>query len=439
MISRIDRLIEQSRERLISLTGELVEINSEKGEAEENAPFGKGPKAVLEKMLEKGSESGFSGIDYNCGVASLSYENREIDLGIWLHGDVVPAGNNWNFPPFKATEFEGCLIGRGVTDNKGQLAVVFTLFEIFKKLGIKLNYNPAIYIGSNEETGMEDLKAFLKSNKPPRLSLVPDDGFPLGYGGKGGINVTFKSTKRLENISEICAGSNENPGGAVAVLKDGQKFEAISMPRHGSNPDKNGNMITKLSESLIECGKLSEDEIAIFKFLKDLSLDTEGKMLGIYKTSEEMGNTTVFSKALCFSDGFVEALVNIRYPIGITYEEISEILTKAATKKGFEISEIKRGVDPYLNDKDGKVAKVLMEASAEIKGDKPAYTLGGGTYAHRLPCAYVFGMDGNLPPESFEKGRGGAHGIDEAVSLKRLEEAMKIYARALLKLNETEW
>jgi len=65
--------------------------------------------------------------------------------------------------------------------------------------------------------------------------------------------------------------------------------------------------------------------------------------------------------------------------------------------------------------------------------------LSGGTYGHRLPNAYVYGMNGCLPPDDFPKGTGGAHGVDESVSLDRLERAMRIYARALLRLNETQW
>ena len=48
-------------------------------------------------------------------------------------------------------------------------------------------------------------------------------------------------------------------------------------------------------------------------------------------------------------------------------------------------------------------------------------------------------MDGCKPPEDFPKGRGSAHGIDEAVSIERLQRAMRIYARIMLELNDMEW
>ena len=99
-----------------------------------------------------------------------------------------------------------------------------------------------------------------------------------------------------------------------------------------------------------------------------------------------------------------------------------------------------KGILPYVLDKNSEVVTSLTEISNEIIGeDKKPYTIKGGTYAHVLPNAYPYGMNGNLPPEDFPKGRGGAHGIDEAVSIARLKRAMRIYARALLRLNEIEW
>ena len=62
--------------------------------------------------------------------------------------------------------------------------------------------------------------------------------------------------------------------------------------------------------------------------------------------------------------------------------------------------------------------------------------MSGGTYAHRLPNAYVFGTDGGVPPADYPKGRGGAHGLDEVVSIARIKRMMKIYARTLLALED---
>jgi succinyl-diaminopimelate desuccinylase len=93
-----------------------------------------------------------------------------------------------------------------------------------------------------------------------------------------------------------------------------------------------------------------------------------------------------------------------------------------------------------LLDKNSELVSLLCDAANSVtETDSEPYTLSGGTYAHKLPNAYVFGTNANLPPDDFPKGKGGAHGIDEAVSLDRLKRAMKIYARAMLALNDIRW
>ena len=179
-------------------------------------------------------QDGFYCTDYGCGVVSASIKKGEPDLGIWLHGDVVPEGDGWSFKPYSATEYRGCIIGRGATDNKGQLAAVLNLLRILKKLDVKLGYNPAIYLGSNEESGKGDIigipgnpyaKGFLNVATPPRLSLVPDYGFPIASSGKGGMTVTLKSQKPLHGFI-ITAGQDDSPGCASAL------FETSDVPDH---------------------------------------------------------------------------------------------------------------------------------------------------------------------------------------------------------------
>lgn len=450
LITLIDNEIESCTTRLAADTVRLVNIKSVQDEAMPGAPFGEGAKRVLDTFVEMAGADGFYTTDYGVGVVSAAMKEGECDLGIWLHGDVVPEGDGWSFPPYDATEYKGCIIGRGATDNKGQMSAVLNLFRIFKKLDIKLNYNPAIYIGSNEETGMEDMighegnpdaRGFMNVCKPPRLSLVPDGSFPVGYGGKGGMNITLRSKTPLHGVT-LTAGQKESPGLARATFENADipEMTAFTPPRHGSSPDPDGNMITRISEALLESDYVSDEDKYIFEFFRTVSLDVQGKMLGIATECENMKPLTVFSKAIDDVDGHPEITLNIRYPIGITFDEIVERVSAYAESVGFTVSKKKCGVLPYMLDPTSEIVTKLAEIANGVTGsDKKPYTLSGGTYAHRLPNAYVFGTDGNLPPDDFEKGRGGAHGIDEAVSLDRLKRAMKIYARALLSLNDIRW
>ena len=464
LIKKIDSKIEEYTDSLKSDTVKLVRIKSTEGKPRRKAPFGKGAKRVLDTFKKMSRKGGFYCRDYGVGVVSVAMKSGDVDLGIWLHGDVVPTGDGWRFKPYSATEYKGCIIGRGATDNKGQLAAVYNLFKIFKELGIELKYNPAIYLGSNEESGMGDIvgvpanpdaKGFLKVAAPPRLSLVPDGGFPLGYGGKGGMNVTLRSNSPLSFT--FTAGQPESPGTATAVFSArdipedlsectvsrlGKSTEVCSFspPRHGASPDPNGNMITKLSAALLDCGLAVDEERYILEFLRAVSLDVYGEMLGIKCEHEILGKLTVFTKEIDCKDGYIEVSLNIRYPLGICYEEIVERIKKKCGQLGFCVVYSSSGTEPYMLDPNNEVADALYRAAKEVTGEEKApYTISGTTYAHRLPNAYVYGMNGCLPPDDFPAGHGGAHGIDESVSLDRLKRAMRIYARALLSLDELEW
>ncbi len=456
LLSQIDAKIEECTRELAALTIKLVNIKSVKSEPVPGGPFGAGCKQVLDTVMELGRKEGFFCTDYKVGVMSAALQEGQPDVGIWLHGDVVPEGDDWIYEPYNAVERDGCIIGRGATDNKGQLAGAFLLLKIIKDLDIKLNYNPAIYVGSNEEFGMTDLigdpaipeaKGFLNVSTPPRLSLVPDSGFPVGYGGKGGMNLTLKSKTPLHGFT-MWAGREDSPGRATAIFDglelpqelpdctiEGNQVIAESPPVHAAHPKPGGNMITKLCHGLLDV--VQTEDRHIMEFFKMVSLCIDGEALGIKTVSEKMGNLTTYAKAVSLVDGCPAITVNIRYPIEITYEQIMENVGKIAEKWGFVISDCPRDTSPYLLDPDTELVQTLCKiANDQTDMDKAPYTLSGGTYAHRLPNAYPYGASGNQKPADFPEGRGGAHGKDESVGLDRLQRYMRIYARALLALNE---
>jgi len=461
LVRQLDERIVGLRAELAQRTIRLVNIRSVRGEPQPNAPFGEGPRQVLDEVLAWGREAGFYTTDYGVGVISLAMRDAMPDLGIWLHGDVVHEGSGWRFAPYDAVEYKGCIVGRGATDNKGQLVSIFLLLRLFREMGIALNYNPALYVGSNEESGMEDLigipgnpdaKGFLNVATPPRLSLVPDSGFSVGYGGKGAVTIKLRSRKPLRNC-RLTAGLPDSPGLATAQFPeavgldtaagckvDGNRLTAWTLPRHSAKPDPNGNMITVLASAMLDTGLAAEEDRNIWAFLRDVSTHVDGDILGIATTSQHMKPLTVCVYQVDDVEGCPEVALNIRYPDGITAEQILERVEAAAAEYGFDMTEGKIGTPMVLADKDAPVVGALCAASDEVMGKViPPYTLSGGTYGHRLPNAYVYGMNGCLPPDDFPKGTGGAHGVDESVSLDRLERAMRIYARALLRLNETQW
>jgi len=447
LIKKIDELIEEVRPNIVSDTIDLIAIKSVLSEPLPGAPFGEGARKVLDKAMEMGKEAGFYVEDYNTGVISMAMKNAQPDLGIWIHGDVVPEGDGWSFDPYKAVEYNGCIIGRGGSDNKGQLAAMYNLFKIFKKLNIDLKYNAAIYVGSCEENGKKDVvglpdnpdaKGFRNVAVPPKLSLVPDGGFPVGYCGKGGMSIRLRSKTALHGFT-LNAGLPSSPGRAEAVFADHTVIKE-SAPIHAAHPDPNGNMITMISEYLLDNNMVHEDDRHVLDFLRRISLDINGKEIDIYTEGKVLGLLVMCAIRVEDIDGKPEVTITMRYPESITSEQILERASAAAERNGFELTGYAEKDKPYILDPDTEIVRELVKVANSVTGsDKGPFIVGGGTYAHQLPNAYVFGSSSNRPPEDFPKGRGGAHGIDEAVSIDCLQRAMKIYARAMLKLNEMEW
>ncbi len=464
LIKLIDSRIDARRAEIARDVIRLVNIRSVREAPLPGAPFGAGPQRLLEEVLKIGEDRGFVTRDYGTGVVSLSLSEGDIDLGIWAHGDVVHEGIGWNFEPFNAVEYKGCIIGRGATDNKGQLVAILHLMEIFRELGVKLSFNPALFVGSNEETAMaeventpekEDVKAFLRKYPAPALSLVPDSGFPVGYGGKGCVRARIIAKTPWDGV-RLEAGKDDSPGKAEAWIKtdtcieaqgceteqcDGTvKLTANTAPVHCAHPKADGNMITVITDALLGSGLLSAGDSAKAAFMNKVSTDVAGELFGIDCRGGIMGNLTLAMVDVRHKNGFPEFGLNIRYPIETTYEKIADGLRQVCEANGFEIAGIQRGTDPYLLDRNWEIIDELTKISNEVcEANSTPYTVGGGTYAHVLPNALVYGFNGCKPPEDFAPGFGSAHGKDESVSLDRLQRGMRIYGRALLKLNDMEW
>jgi len=460
LLKKIDAAIEAYEPTLVADIIRLVNIKSVKGDPLPGTPFGAGPRAVQDAITEMAGDINLIPTDYGCGVISLARKAGKPDLGIWLHADVVPEGTGWLFEPYNAVEYKGCVVGRGATDNKGQMAAILGVLRIFHRMGIELSYNPAMYVGSNEETGMKDMigvegnteaKGFLNVAEPPKMSLVPDGGFPVGYGGKGGCTLALVSEKPLTSC-RLIAGHSDAPGFAYAyfdradlpTLSEDCKVtaengkttvETFSPPRHGASPDPNGNMITTIAKALLDASLVSDEERGILEFFREVSTDIYGGCLGVKTHHEVLGDLTVFASSIHEHDGHPALRINIRYPLGITYEQILARIEQAIKPRGFRVEPFARSVDPYLMDKNGEMVRLLCDIANSVTGEnKEPFTMSGGTYAHRLPNAYVFGTDGGVPPADYPKGRGGAHGLDEVVSIERMKRAMRIYARTLLSL-----
>ena len=225
LLKKIDQWVDAHIGRLVEDTCTLVRIPSVSDKASDVKPFGQECRDVLEKYMELGGSYGLEAQNYAHYVAKLSVpENRgkPRQIGLMGHLDVVPAGENWIYPPYEGIVKGDWIIGRGAQDNKGPCLDAMYTVLCLRDLGIPLQYDVCALAGADEESGMCDAEYFARQPDIPDLILVTDSGFPVCYGERGIASGWLKSRQGLSgNILGLRGGSatNQVPDTAGITLR----------------------------------------------------------------------------------------------------------------------------------------------------------------------------------------------------------------------------
>ena len=468
----VDKWVEENRNDLVENIIELVKIPSISDEDATQKPFGTACREVIAKMIEIAERYGFSTKNYEDYCMSAWIDGQEDDvgncIGIWGHLDVVPAGDNWINSPFDPVERDGFLIGRGVEDNKGPAVASMFALRCLHELGVKLQHQLRIFTGGNEECGMKDVTYYTEKYTCPKLSLVADGGFPVGFAEKGILEVDLIGDQVFsEDIISLSGGlvSNMVPDSAEIIMKCSDKtmhakkflppdfqieeshnlvIRAKGISRHSASPQGGMNAITKLVHGLLYSGILSEEDEAAILFLTQVNLGFSGRGLDIICSDEISGELTCVGSIISLDEMRRPVLhVNIRYPVTKDQDELIHSMEEAGKKKDFHIH-VRRASAPNLFPKEHPVVTTLTRVYNEITDNTEApYSMSGGTYARKLPNALIFGMGMPSDSNAIEKlqlpdGHGGGHAPDEALNINSLLQAVKIYCMALAEIDKLE-
>jgi len=100
-------------------------------------------------------------------IAKIPSKREKKPLLFVGHLDVVPEGQgNWKTPPYKATESEGKIFGRGAADMKAGLASVLHTAAWISDNNIELTGDLIIAATAGEETDSCGIKRFVEKNIP---------------------------------------------------------------------------------------------------------------------------------------------------------------------------------------------------------------------------------------------------------------------------------
>ncbi len=459
-MDKIEAFLKENEQNFIRDIQTLVRIKSVSDPESKTVPFGQGCRDALDKALEMGMQMGFDTQNYEYYCGSISFGKQQKDIAFWAHLDVVPEGEGWSSPPYAAEYRDGFIIGRGTDDNKGAAVMALYLMKFLKEYEIPMNYQIKLMLGCNEECGMNDIAYYLSHYKAPYLSLIADTSFPVCYGEKGIYEANLAFSSANGNLLEFRAGlvSNVVPAKAIVKVKNitGTKslpstewitpsidgdiitIEAAGISAHAAWPDKGKNAIGNAVDYLLLHNLLSPNLIPAFTFIQHATNTYHGEAYGIEFEDEISGALTCNSGMLHLQDETLTLNLNIRYPISDDGEKITAAIKKAIAPSGGILISYDDNKPSYF-EKEHPAVSMLTQIYNECAGDKKEpYTMGGGTYARKLPNAFAFGPGLKGPKMELPAGHGGAHQPDEYISIETFKNGLKIYIMSILKLNEIE-
>lgn len=451
----IREYLENNFRELKSDLARLIAVPSVSGEKEGKYPFGRECGNALEEFMKIAEEKGFSAknYDYYAGSADM-FPEGEPELGILAHLDVVPVSErDWTLPPFKLTEKDGRLYGRGSIDDKGPLLAALYAMKAVKECGYKLRGNVRLIAGCSEETGSEiDIEEYMKRAKMPSMVFTPDAEFPIITTEKGMLRFTFGGEVKTDLILSIKGGTvvNAVPAEVTMVLKGRVRLPQIQqneficvgyedantvitckgVSAHASTPEAGKNAFTRLFHCLMSSEALAESDRKLIGGLLKLFPKNQwnAEALGLAAEDKSGATTCVFS-IIDFKDGRLMAKADMRFPVSLTKAKCTEKIKEAVEKAGFVLIEV-TGSEPHCTDNDSPFVKSLLKAYTDVTGKEGfCKAIGGGTYVHGIEGGVAFGME-------VEGENNHMHGDDEWVGEKTLLTAAEIYAKAILEVME---
>lgn len=464
--SQVDAYVDEVWEDVVSDMDLLIQVESveDKDHAAPGMPFGPNPKEALVRALAIAKRLGLEAHDCEgyIGYADLPGESVT-QIATIAHADIVPVGTGWTFDPLHVTRKDGCLIGRGVADDKSPLVLSLYAAHFLKRLadeaGKPFPYTLRCLVGVNEETGMEDVEWYLKHYDQPAFLFTPDANFPLIFGEKGRIQAAISSADLGDNgvIVSLDGGTVANavPGLAEAVVRadasslsaeenieivpEGEgltRIVAHGKGGHASLPEGTVNAIGLLVDYLLEHDLCSETERQALELEHAILSSTDGSTLGIASSDKHFGPLTCIGGTAHLTDGTLIQTIDSRYPTSITAEEIEEKLTQLTAPYGASVK-IQSNMVPFLTDPETPEVQTLVRTYNELSGDNgKAFTIGGGTYARHFARAVAFGPDVEGAPRP--AWLGYEHGADEGMPEEQLKLALKIYIVSLIRLMELD-
>ena len=472
LMSRAEEWIQAHRQEMIRELQSWVSFPSVSREdlAVPGMPFGPDCRHMLNHAMARGAYYQFQVEDHQGCACSIRWGGEDA-IGIIAHLDVVPAGEGWVYPPYGASYLpeHDVMIGRGVDDNKGSAIAGLFAMRFLRESGWPMKHGLRLICGTSEETGMQDMQYLKESGMAfPRVSLVPDAGFPVNYGQKGSIDAELhfacegnllsfdagtvrnvipdKATCTVALPPDAVAQAIMQPDGSlrasvtIEACEGGTRITATGRAGHAAFPQGADNAILRLADVLASAGFLAGSCARTIRHVAELTADAFGQSEGVACRDEDSGDLTLVYGVAHLVDGVLTLSADCRYPISSNGLTLEAALLADWQRRGAVVTDVSNSAPYYIPVEDPRVQVLQRVYQAATGRDDKPYSMGGGTYSRVVPNAISFGpgMPGTQEDWSaiLPQGHGHAHGRDEAVAIRKLTECFRIYVGALAALDE---
>lgn len=478
-MSYLDR-IDGYREDMIRDLQGLIAIPGVAGDPQGDMPFGEDVHRAFEYMLDLGEEAGFETLNVDNYGGHIEFGGYLTDeegnpagrteqaMGILTHVDVVPAGTDWDYPPFEGREVDGRIYGRGTTDNKGPTIAAFYAMKALKEEGFMPNKRVRLILGLDEEagTGWKGMEAYFSKVKKPLFAFTPDAEFPAIHAEMGilifelvkkigktkGKGVELRSltggnaanmvadharavlrADSYEDIKKSLETYRKETGYKLASKGIGKSLEITvsGVSSHGARPEKGLNAISIMMDFLGKLDIINEDIGDFIDFYNThIGFNLHGEQIGC-GLSDEISGLLIFNVGMIHLDQEVAKLtVNIRYPVTLNEEVVYSGMMPNLDKYNLGVVKVNHQASIYVPLEDPLI-QTLMDVYRKHTGDaeSQALVIGGGTYARSMENAVAFGMTFPGEPEL-------AHQKNEYVLIESLMKATKIFADSIYELTK---
>ena len=234
---KIDKFIDAHKTEMLEDIAELCKIDSTKDSYRAGRPYGDGCFEALGAALHIAECYGFSINNYDNYVGTVDLNDKEKQLDILAHLDIVPAGDGWTVTePFVPVVKDGKIYGRGTADDKGPAIAALYAMRAVKELGIPVKKNVRLILGTDEECGSSDIRHYYSVEEEAPMTFSPDASFPVINIEKGSLHgqftAEFEKSQALPRMVSFKSGTKSNvvPSKAEALFEglDGSDTEAFA-------------------------------------------------------------------------------------------------------------------------------------------------------------------------------------------------------------------